>query len=552
MNFDRKGSDGHKSIMGSFCSVIYVAICLFVIVQITLANLVPEQAQQLPVVEVPEPVVRNITVFDENIEKFTSNMDKYRMKDAKVEVFAAVLDAETKDPLQYDDFMKQYIDISFVQVINKSGQKATRKAMPAVACSKVDSEASASSFICPENFEDIYLQGQNDQRNGAIFMMEVTQCQNKSICRPVTESQKYLANKKVIAGVFVEKFSKEMAKVEGKDVTPTKLVVEKLGVFDLDPYFSKTTVVELDQHSYQEQGVAKKSWLEVGKAHQDQRPRNNYYDLTIPFLQLRVALSNEAVVHGKTTHIVKDYDMSQIKLRHPTSAEMAANTNWETVILHTCFQIVSQVGGCIFVLTQLWYSVLVWPISRHNFLLKMIKHNFYLKADTRVFEKRNDESRAKVDDFYSKDEELEQYFKTPQPKPDSSRTKFEDAKKQEEPALAADLATQRSNYDTGRQLLSEHDQDGQFESLSSRSTVMDDYNRAARSPAMQAASKMNLKILKYDINRHQRIKFGRFESFFQSPIFRSCRSNDRSRTLRLGEEKVKEEINVLRMVKTCR
>ena len=123
---------------------------------------------------------------------------------------------------------------------------------------------------------------------------------------------------------------------------------------------------------------------------------------------------------------------------------------------------------------------------------------------------------------------------------------------QEEPAFGADLVTQRSNYDTGRQLISEHDQDGQFESLSSRSTVMDDYDRAVRSPAMQAASKMNLKILKYDINRHQRIKFGRLESLLQLPIFRSCRSNEKNRILRLGEEKVNEEINVLRMVKTCR
>ena len=75
-----------------------------------------------------------------------------------------------------------------------------------------------------------------------------------------------------------------MAKVNGGDAAPTKLGVEKLGVFDLDPYFSKTTVVGLDQHSYQEEGITKASWLEVGKAHQDQRPRNNYYDLSIPFL----------------------------------------------------------------------------------------------------------------------------------------------------------------------------------------------------------------------------------------------------------------------------
>ena len=79
--------------------------------------------------------------------------------------------------------------------------------MAAEACSNLDSDASASNFICPQNFKSIYLQGQPDQRDGAMFMMEVTQCQNKPICRPVTESQKYLADKKVIAGVFVEKFS---------------------------------------------------------------------------------------------------------------------------------------------------------------------------------------------------------------------------------------------------------------------------------------------------------------------------------------------------------
>ena len=63
---------------------------------------------------------------------------------------------------------------------------------------------------------------------------------------------------------------------------------------------------------------------------------------------------------------------------------------------------------------------------------------------------------------------------------------------------------------------------------------------------------MNLKILKYDLNRHQRIKFGRLESLFYLPICRSCRSNEKSRILRLGEEKINEEINVLRLVKTCR
>lgn len=63
-------------------------------------------------------------------------------------------------------------------------------------------------------------------------MMQVSQCQNKAICRPVTESQKYLADKKVIAGVFVERFSKEIAKIKGaEDIIPTKVAVEKLGVF---------------------------------------------------------------------------------------------------------------------------------------------------------------------------------------------------------------------------------------------------------------------------------------------------------------------------------
>ena len=95
--------------------------------------------------------------------------------------------------------------------------------------------------------------------------------------------------------------------------------------------------------------------------------------------------------------------MSQIQLIPPTNAEMVANIDWELM----AFQIISQAGGCIFVLTQVWYSVFVWPISRHNFLLKMIKHNFYLKADTRVFQRRNEGSSAKVDDFYGKDEELE-------------------------------------------------------------------------------------------------------------------------------------------------
>ena len=99
MNFDSRGTFGHKSITGSLCSVLYMVVCLFLVMQIVLMNVFPRQVRQLPAVQVPDPVLKTITIFDEKVEAFKGNVDKLRMEDEKVEVFAAVLDAESKNPL---------------------------------------------------------------------------------------------------------------------------------------------------------------------------------------------------------------------------------------------------------------------------------------------------------------------------------------------------------------------------------------------------------------------------------------------------------------------
>ena len=76
-----------------------------------------------------------------------------------------IMDFKKKVTLPYDDEMKTYIEIKFVQTIHKPNQPITKKIFNAVPCpadwdpknTQYSGNVLKTNHICPENYEQIIL-----------------------------------------------------------------------------------------------------------------------------------------------------------------------------------------------------------------------------------------------------------------------------------------------------------------------------------------------------------------------------------------------------------
>lgn len=126
-------------------------------------------------------------------------------------------------------------------------------------------------------------------------------------------------------------------------------------------------MVELDERRYKD-GEAMTSYLSLGDVHIDQRPRNNYYNRSVPLLQQSLTLSYSGI----------QYELFSTPIAN-TEADVRAVLASET----TSLELLAQLGGCFYLLVQLWHHLIFKHISTHHYLMKMLKKVLYVKLDSK-------------------------------------------------------------------------------------------------------------------------------------------------------------------------
>ena len=136
----------------------------------------------------------------------------------------------------------------------------------------------------------------------------------------------------------------------------------------MDPYLSKSSVVELEEQRYKN-GELTSSYLSPGRVHHDQHQRHNYFDRSVPLLKQTLTLSGTGKQRELllTSTIKKELD------------EVLEVTPEEGAIL----ELLAKLGGCFYLLVQLWHHLIFKHISRQHYLLKMLKKIFYVKLDNK-------------------------------------------------------------------------------------------------------------------------------------------------------------------------
>jgi hypothetical protein len=120
---------------------------------------------QKPLPPPPPPPTYSVARIESKQHEVPRGEPAVNIKDMGLRYSMYVLDSKKKVTIPYDDEMKTYIEIKFVQVIHKTDQPITKKIFAAVPCpSDWDpngmtkaGDVLKTNHICPENFDKIIL-----------------------------------------------------------------------------------------------------------------------------------------------------------------------------------------------------------------------------------------------------------------------------------------------------------------------------------------------------------------------------------------------------------
>jgi len=115
-------------------------------------------------------------------------------------------------------------------------------------------------------------------------------------------------------------------------------------------------------------------FLSLDKVQGDAKPRNDYYDVSVPLLQQQLTVSNSG------TH----YQLHTTKIQHQSPPKIPVPPKPKET---SPIEIVAQIGGCFYLLVSVWNFLVFNQISNFNYMMKLLKHIFYVKlhANEKLF-----------------------------------------------------------------------------------------------------------------------------------------------------------------------
>jgi hypothetical protein len=149
-----------------------------------------------------------------------------------------------------------------------------------------------------------------------------------------------------------------------------ELANAKLSEFHLDSYYSKISTVVLSPWKYQEQKKTAE-FLSLDKVQGDAKPRTDYYDVSAPLLQQQLTVSNAG------TH----YQLHATTIQHQSPPQIPVPPKPKETPPVSPIEIVAQIGGCFYLLVSVWNFIVFNQISNFNYMMKLLKHVFYVKLD---------------------------------------------------------------------------------------------------------------------------------------------------------------------------
>jgi len=110
----------------------------------------------------------------------------------------------------YDDEMKTYIEIKFVQTIHKANQAVKKKTFAAGPCPADWVPANAlqsggvmiDNHICPVDYDQIILQNNQESPDSTILMLEIHQCRGSPNCKTISKMAEYFSNLKFMTNLI--------------------------------------------------------------------------------------------------------------------------------------------------------------------------------------------------------------------------------------------------------------------------------------------------------------------------------------------------------------
>ena len=98
-------------------------------------------------------------------------------------------------------------------------------------------------------------------------------------------------------------------------------------------------------------------------------------------------MDERVVVTERIKHVVREYDLDGVRLPGKDVEEKIQQVSeWMTKDRENRYLIiVTQLGSCFFILYNIWNIIFFQNISTHTYILKLLKHIFYLKSDFKVF-----------------------------------------------------------------------------------------------------------------------------------------------------------------------
>jgi len=133
-------------------------------------------------------------------------------------------------------------------------------------------------------------------------------------------------------------------------------------------------VVELNLETFEGENK-KESFLNKGQIFSNVIPRDNFYDLSVPYLQQNLTLSDNGNLHKIVKAEVKLGGSSRLLAAEEEEIIEEVEKSGQGLVTF------SLIGGCFFFLIQIWNVFILNSLSRHSYYLKMMKHMFYLKMD---------------------------------------------------------------------------------------------------------------------------------------------------------------------------
>ena len=141
--------------------------------------------------------------------------------------------------------------------------------------------------------------------------------------------------------------------------------------------------MQLDQHKYNDNQITKE-FVSLDSSNQFDGVRRRDEDV---LFQMKLGMSGKMIFTDKISHAFKEYDLEDVELP-AKDIEQKINdlSQWISKDKENRYLIViSQLGSCFFILHSLWSILFFQNISSHIYILKLLKHIFYLKSDFKVF-----------------------------------------------------------------------------------------------------------------------------------------------------------------------